>query len=76
MLETKNRKRYGITKEKYIADRYSRHFTKNKKYEVIGRDVITDSDIAIFATDRAGNWICEYMDEFIPKNTIGGVILW
>ena len=75
MLETKNRKRYGIPTEKYITDRYSRHFTKGKRYEVVGRNVITDSGLDIYATDREGNWLCEYMDEFIPKNTIGGVIL-
>ncbi len=69
------KKRYGKPKEKYLVDRYSMHFTKGKIYEVVGRDVITDSGVDVFALDRQGKWNCAYMDETYLKNVIGGKIL-
>ena len=69
------RKRYGKTKKEYLVERYSKHFTKGKIYEVVGRDIYTDSDVDVFALDKEGNWDCVYMDEYRPKNIVGGTIL-
>ncbi len=70
-----SRKRYGIPKKEYLVERYSRHFTKGKIYKVVDREIFTDSDVDIYAIDKDGKWDCCYMDEFIPNNIIGGVIL-
>ena len=69
------RKRYGKVKKEYLAEKYSKHFTKGKIYEVVDRDICTDSDADIYAIGRDGGWCCTYMDEYRPKNIVGGTIL-